>query len=137
MDEADAEQVFARILAAEEAFRLGEMALKRSHWPEALERFEQAVELNPQEGEHHAYLAWTQWCAAHDKHAILSTVREGMARATEVAPKSPVVYLLRGHVAKQAGDLDRAEKLYRKVLQLQPNNLEAEAELRILQQQKR
>lgn len=137
LDEADAEQVFAQILAAEEAFRLGEMALRRSHWPEALERFEQAVELNPQEGEHHAYLAWTQWCAATDKNAVLSTVREGMARATEVSPKNATVYLLRAHVAKQAGDLERAEKLYRKVLSLEPTNTEAETELRILQAQKR
>jgi tetratricopeptide (TPR) repeat protein len=137
LDEADAEQVFARILAAEEAFRLGEMALKRSHWPEALERFEQAVELNPQEGEHHAYLAWTQWCAAPNKNAILATVREGMALAAEVSPKSPTVFLLRAHVAKQAGDYDRAERYFRKVLKLEPTNVEAETELRILQTQKR
>jgi DnaJ-domain-containing protein 1 len=137
LDDADAEQVFARILAAEEAFRLGEMALKRSHWPEALERFEQAVDLNPQEGEHFAYLAWTQWCAADDKKAVLAAVGEVFATATEISPKSPVVFLLRAHVARQAGDLARAERLYRKVLKLEPSNTEAETELRILQTQKR
>lgn len=137
VDDADAEQVFARLLAAEEAFRLGEMALKRNHIAEALERFEKAVELNPDEGEHHAYLAWARWCAAPNKRAVLAAVREGFAQATEASPKSPVVFLLRGHVAKQSGDLERAEKLYRKVLALQPNNIEAETELRILQNQKR
>ena len=136
-DDADAEQVFAQLLAAEEAFRLGEMALRRNHMEEALERFAQAVELNPEEGEHHAYLAWTQWCAAADKSLVLPVVREGMARATEVSPKNPVVFLLRAHVAKQSGQLDRAEKLYRKVLALEPTNVEAEMELRILQTQRR
>jgi Tfp pilus assembly protein PilF len=60
-----------------------------------------------------------------------------MALAAEVSPKSPTVFLLRAHVAKQAGDYDRAERYFRKVLKLEPTNVEAETELRILQTQKR
>lgn len=135
--EADAEQLAARVFAAEEAFRLGEMALRRNHISEALEKFEQAVELNPDEGEHHAYLAWVKWCAARDKARVLHEIREGMNRAAELSPNSPVPYLLDGHIARQQGDLDRAEKLYRRALQAEPDHIEARSELRLLRQRKR
>lgn len=137
LDEGDAEQLAARIFAAEEAFRFGEMALKRNHIAEALERFEEAVELNPDEGEHHAYLAWTRWCAAADKTQILGKVREGLSRACDLSPNSPTPYLLRARVARQRGDGAKAEKLYLKVLSLEPGHSEAETELRILRQHKR
>jgi hypothetical protein len=137
LDEGDAEELAARIFAAEEAFRFGEMALKRNHIGEALERFEEAVELNPDEGEHHAYLAWTRWCAAADKTLVLGKVREGLSRASDLSPNSPTPYLLRARVARQRGDGARAEKLYLKVLSIEPGHSEAETELRILRQHKR
>ena len=132
VSEADAEQITARIFAAEEAFRLGEMALRRNHLSEALENFGKALELNPDEGEHHALFAWAQFCAADNKRGVLTDVNDGLSRAVKISPNNPTPYLLRGHVAKQTGDNAVASKCYRKVLALDPQNTEAQVALRVL-----
>ena len=131
-DEADAEQIAAAIFAAEDAFRLGQMALRRKHLGEAVESFEKAVELNPDEGEHHAFLAWARFCYAPDKAQVIKDVNRGFAKAVEISPNNPNNHMLRGHFARQIGDQTRAERYYRRVLSLDPQNSEAQLNLRLL-----
>jgi len=135
-DESDAEQIAAAIFAAEDAFRLGQMAMRRNHLSEAVESFAKAVELNPDEGEHHAFLAWSRFCEASDKAQVVEEVNRGFAKAVEISPNNPLPHLLRGHFARQIGDSLRAERYYRRVLSLDPQSSEAQMNLRLLSQRR-
>ena len=130
---AEAESKTLRLLAAEDAFRRGEMALRRDLFAEAVAAFQQAVELNPEEGEHHAGLAWATWCLAPDKSKVLTEVRRGLDRAKDLSPQSALPYLYRGRVAKHEGKDDLAHQCFEQVLELEPGNIDASAEVRLLE----
>jgi curved DNA-binding protein CbpA len=130
--DAEAEAAARRILAAEEAFVLGEMALKRGGWADAARDFGKAVELNPDEGVHHAYYAWATWCATSDKDAVAKEVRSGLRTAIRLSPKSADAYFFRGQIAKQQDQMDTAVDCFEKVLELDPKHHQAATELRLL-----
>jgi tetratricopeptide (TPR) repeat protein len=106
------------LLAAEEKFRLGEMAMRRSHFSQALEDFDKAVELNPAEGEHHAMAAWVRWMDARDKDAVAARVKRQFRKAIELSPLNPSVFYYRGKLAKDLGDDEAALYCFEKTLSL-------------------
>jgi DnaJ-domain-containing protein 1 len=129
----EAEQVALRLLQAEDHFRRGEMALRRHQFADAVVDFRKSVELNPAEGEHHAALAWATWCSAPDKAKVQVEVRKGLEKGIELSPNSPAPYLYKGRIAKSEGRDDAALQNFEKVLDLAPGNVDAEAEVRLLQ----
>lgn len=130
--EADAEQLAARLFGAEEHFKKGEMALRRRHFGEAVSEFEKAVELNPDDAEHHALCAWATWCAAEDKTAAGKVVAKQLARALAMAANCVPAWYYRGMVAKEQGNVDLAIECFEKVIELKPKHHEAALELRVL-----
>jgi curved DNA-binding protein CbpA len=114
---ATTEQV-ARLLEAEEKFRLGEMALRRSHFHQAVEDFDQAVALNPDEGEHHAMAAYARFMDARDKAAVLADVRRRFRKALSLSPDNANVLFYRGKVAKESSDYDTALYCFERALAL-------------------
>lgn len=131
-DDAQAEELAARLFAAEEAFLRGQAALRRNAPAAAVPEFRRAVEMNPDEGEHVAMLAWATWCAAADKEAVGKEVRTLFTRAIAMAPRCTPAYFYRGQVAKQQNNGEVALECFRKVLELEPDHKEAELELRLL-----
>jgi curved DNA-binding protein CbpA len=122
-----------KLFGAEEAFRKGEMALRRGQLEAAVGEFSKAIELNPEEGEHHALWAWATWCAAPDKVAVAGTARKALDKAIALSPKSAAPHLYLGRIARHAGrDAEAMEHLQR-ALQLQPGHTEAASELRVLE----
>jgi Flp pilus assembly protein TadD len=132
-EQAEAEKLAARIFGAEEAYHQGEVALRRQNHAAAVEHFRRAAELNPQEGEYHALLAWAVWCHASDQAAVTAEVRRMMNKAIALAPNNATVYFYRGMLARQLGQEETAEQCFRKVLELRPDHPEAGLELRLLE----
>jgi curved DNA-binding protein CbpA len=130
--QADAEQLAARIFEAEEHFRQGEMALRRNAWASAAEQFQLALTLNPEEGEHHAALAWALWCSTTDKAAINDRINDLLLDAGKKSPNSAAVWMYRGSIAKLRGDTKTARTAFKRVLELDENNAAAQTELRLL-----
>lgn len=128
----EAEEAALKIFAAENEFLRGERALRHNQYKTALEAFEKAVELNPEEAEHHALLGWAEWCNAEDKEAINRQVTKRFTRAITLQPKCVPAFFYRGQIAKHKEDVDTAVECFRKVLELQPGHKEAELELRLL-----
>ena len=131
--EEEAEALAARLIAAEDHFRAGEMALRRNHYDVAIAEFQQAVQLNPDEAEHHAVLAWATWCAAPDKAAAAKGARATLDRASAMSPKNPVPHLLLGKIARALGDDELAAGHLRRCLEVAPGHGEASSELRIVE----
>lgn len=132
-DRLEAEKKAMKLFTAEEHFLRGEQAMRGNRFTVALREFERALELNPDEAEHHALRAWATWCTATDKDAVLTQVQHGLERALHLSPKCVPAYFYRGQVAAACGHQKRALEDFRKVLKLRPSHREAELQVRLLQ----
>lgn len=130
-EDAEAAKAVA-ILTSEEHFRRGEMALRRQQWTQAQEEFKKALDLNGDEGEHHAMYAWATWCAAADKDKILADVKKGLNRAIELNAKCAPAFYFLGQVFKTQGDMDKAYNQFQRCVSLQPGHVDAEREIRVI-----
>jgi curved DNA-binding protein CbpA len=122
-----------KILSAEEHFRKGEMALRRAQWSQAIDEFKKALDMNPDEAEHHAYLAWAMWSFASDKDAAVGETKKALNKAIEINPRCGPAYYFLGQVYKHAGDFGRALQSFQRSASMQSGNVDAEREIRLLQ----
>src|SRR5262249_16780624 len=103
-EQARADDVAKRALAAEEAFRRGEMAMRRDQIPTAIEEFRKAIELNRDEADYHAMLAWAQFCAAPDKASVAQATRIALEKAiSRSSPKGVTAHFYLGRVERMLG----------------------------------
>lgn len=130
--DAATEAEMLRLFDAEEKFKLGEMAMRRSHFHQALEDFDQAVELNPSEGEHHAMAAYARFMDSRDKQAIAPQVKRQFRDAIRLAPQNPECLYYRGKVAKELHDFDAALYCFERALELEPKHEPAFREKKIV-----
>lgn len=131
--EAATEAAVRRALDAEERFRLGEMALRRQQFEVAVRELERALELNPDESDHHALLGWAVYIAAPNKAAAIPIARGHLHRGAEKNKKSPLPHLYLGRIARMEGNDDEAEAHVRRALELAPGHTEATAEIRAIE----
>jgi len=131
--EAATEAAVRRALDAEERFRLGEMALRRQQVEIAVREFQKAVELNPDESDHHAMLGWATYIAAGNKTAAVPTARGHLLAAMDKNKKNALPHLYLGRIARMENNPTEAEKHLTRALELAPGHTEATAELRAVQ----
>ncbi|HUQ03433.1 MAG TPA: DnaJ domain-containing protein [Kofleriaceae bacterium] len=131
--EAATEAAVRKALDAEERFRLGEMALRRQQLEIAVREFQKALELNPEESDHHAMLGWALYVAAPNKTAVVPSSRGHLLAAIDRNKKNPMPHLYLGRIARMENNLAEAEKHLMRALELAPNHTEATAELRAVQ----
>ena len=121
-----------RMFDAERLFRKGNRALERGDSLGAIQAFERAVQLCPEEGEFLAYLGWSRHCAApQDGESAFTAIHE-MSRAVMLAPDLHVAHLLYARVLEHVKRFDDARRGFGQVLALDPTNAEAADALRRL-----
>ncbi len=130
--EAATEAAVRRALDAEERFRIGEMALRRQQFEVAVREFQKAIELDPEESDHHAMLGWAVYVAATNKSAAVPGARGHLLTAADKNKRSALPYLYLGRIARMEGNHAEAEKHLNRVLEISPGHSEATAELRAL-----
>jgi len=108
------------------------MALRRNQFDSARTLFEEAVELNPDEAEYQALLAWATWLCADDKISVSAAVQKRLGDAVALSPLCVPAHFYRGQVAKQIGRTQSAIEAFKQVLEIQPDHSEANLELRVL-----
>jgi tetratricopeptide (TPR) repeat protein len=133
-EEQKADELAMRVMRAEEAFRQGEMALRRDQIAHALQFFSTAVELQPNEPEYQALFAWAQFANTADKEPIALQTRKALIRAAETNPDSPTARFYLGRVERMLGREKEALACFYEVLRIKPNHSEASSEARILEQ---
>ncbi|HUS32747.1 MAG TPA: DnaJ domain-containing protein [Kofleriaceae bacterium] len=133
-EEARADELAMRVMRAEEAFKQGEMALRRDQLQQAIEQFQMAVELQPREAEYQALLAWAQFAIAPDKTKIANETRKALLRAADANDRSPSAKFYLGRVERMLGREREALQYFQEVLAIKPSHVEAASEARILQQ---
>jgi curved DNA-binding protein CbpA len=132
-EQARTEELTRRILDAEEAFHRGELALRRDQPQAAVTELELAIELNPEEADYHALLAWSHFLVAPDKTAIASKTRMLLDRAIQRAPKAVTARFFLGRVERMLGRDQEALRHFRDVLMAAPGHSDAAAELRVIE----
>lgn len=132
-EQAKAEEMALRILAAEEAYKKGEMAMRREDLGTAIAELARACELNPEEPDFSALHAWAVFCATPDKTTIARQTRSTLEKAVQRSPKAinPRFYL--GRVHRMLGNDKEALEMFRDVLLDKPHHSEAQAEVRAIE----
>jgi len=118
---------------AEFIFQKGIFHFRKKNYKEALNHFEQAYKLNPQEGEHLAYMAWTIYTdPARDRARTWETVLEQMEKSLTISPNSAQCHYFMGELYAAKGNDKKALKFFNKTLEINPDHLEAERHLRLI-----
>lgn len=128
-----AEEMAMRIFQAEEAYKKGELALKRDDLGNAIAELERAIALNPDEPDFSALHAWAMFCATPDKTTIARHTKATLEKAIQKSPRAinPRFYL--GRVHRMLGNDKEALQLFRDVLLDKPHHFEAQGEVRAIE----
>ena len=113
-----------RLYQAERFFRRGCRALARDRYDGAIDAFEHAVALCPDEGEFVAHLAYARFLASRDPRdtdRALSDLRRGI----ELSPKLASVHVLLARVCKVRGESQLAREAFTQALAADPECQEA------------
>jgi CheY-like chemotaxis protein/tetratricopeptide (TPR) repeat protein len=130
--DAEAREEGSRALQAEAEFQKGEAALRAKRVEQAHAHFQKAVELFPEEGEYHALLGWSYYLTAPEREGRVQQALEHVQRGRKLAPDRDLPCLLLGRLMLASGRAEVAEKMFSRAVQLNPDNVEALRELRLL-----
>jgi tetratricopeptide (TPR) repeat protein len=122
----------ARIFAAEENFQRAEIMIKARKYQEGLELIEKAISMNDQEAEFYAWRGYAKFLLAQDRKSVYEQTAADCKKAIKMVDKCVPAHLFLGHMSKVVGDLKLAKRCYQKVLELEPNHIEAQRELRLM-----
>ncbi len=132
-EQARADEMATKLMLGEEAFKRGEMALRRNDVAQAVAEFQTACDLQPSEPEYQALLAWAKFCAAPDKNAIAPPTRIALTKAADASDKTVTARFYLGRVERMLGREKEALSHFQYVVLLKPNHTEAQAEVRVLE----
>jgi hypothetical protein len=132
-EEAKADEMALRVMQAEEAYRRGEMALRRNQLEHALAEFTKAIELQPSEAEYQAMFTWVKFATAPDKNAVAAQTRQELQRAADQSGKNPTARFYLGRVERILGREREALAHFQEVLRLKPTHTDAASEVRVLE----
>jgi tetratricopeptide (TPR) repeat protein len=132
-DTEKASEMALRYLNAEQAFQRAEAALGRNAISEAIAELTRAIELDPEEADYHATLAWARFCNAPDKHVAGPATRTALDQAIARAPKKQTARFLLGRVERMLGRDADALRHFHELLRHDPGHREAAAEIRVIE----
>jgi CheY-like chemotaxis protein/DnaJ-domain-containing protein 1 len=121
-----------RALEAESEFLKGEAALNSRDYETALVHFGRALQLYPDEGNHHAYYGWALYLCHPDDPAMVGEALEHAKRGLKLASHREKPYLFLGRLYKATGRVEMAERMFTRAVQLQPECVEGLRELRLI-----
>jgi len=121
-----------RALKAELEFQRGELALRGKQYSQAVSHFQRAVKAYPDEGEYHSYLGWSLYMEDPDAPARLEEAIETVRAGRKLAPDRQKPYLFLGRLYLADGRDRVAEKMFTRAVQLDPDDVEALRELRLM-----
>jgi tetratricopeptide (TPR) repeat protein len=125
------------LLRSEVEFQKGVVYLRKRDFAAAYKQFQSALDLNPREAEHFIFAGWAQFQLNYP--ASPPAWKEGVSKiqqGAEMDPKSADAVFFLGTIAKLQNDMGQAETLFGKVLKLKRDHVDAQRELRLIQQRK-
>jgi CheY-like chemotaxis protein/tetratricopeptide (TPR) repeat protein len=130
--DAQAREESERAVYAEREFTRGEGLLRARRPQEALQAFRNAVESYPEECDYHVYLGWAHYQVAPEAPGRIDEAVKLVLKGRKLAPDRRTPYLFLGRLCQAAGQVDNAEKMYARAIQIDPDCVEAQRELRLV-----
>lgn len=132
------------IVEAESLFRAGVKLMDQGNYESALNKLVDACKLNPAESEFSIAAAYCKyWTLSRDgkgqaieRHAV-KVIVEHLADYLRDHHNNDVVYVQIARIAKAEGQLERANEYFQEALLVNPNNVEAAREVRLLAMRKK
>jgi len=122
----------ASLFKAEDLFQRASIMVKNRKWPEAIQAIEEAIKLNPEEGEFYAVRGFARFHAAQDRKAVHAEATKDVQLALTKNPRCVAAYYYLGSMAKSLQDMNAAQKHFKKVVELAPDHVDAQRELRLM-----
>jgi tetratricopeptide (TPR) repeat protein len=117
--------------AGEKQFRIGGTLVQANKFPAAIEAFQRATEISPENAEYHLALAE----ALHKQHRFREAAIS-FARTLKIQPKSVAGHIGLGVVLHKLGELESAIAVYRRAIELNPDSAQAHTNLGVAYQDK-
>ena len=125
------------VLMAEEDFQQAILLTRARKFSEALTLIEKCIKANPKEGEFYAWRGYCRFFGSQDKRSFRDMAIEDQQKALSLNPKCTVAWLFQGQIWKLLEDVPKAKEAFQKTLELDPNNVDAQRELRLFEQRKK
>ncbi|QRK12822.1 DnaJ domain-containing protein [Archangium violaceum] len=124
------------ILKSEELFRKAGIYIKARKFAEAARLLDEAIALNPEEPEFFAWRGYTRFFTFEDKKTGYNEAYRDIQHCLKKNEKVASAHYFLGVIAKLCGDNSGALKHFQKTVEVQPNHIDAQREIRMAQQKK-
>ncbi|OJH37487.1 hypothetical protein BON30_27740 [Cystobacter ferrugineus] len=132
----EAEVDVVAILKSEELFRKAGVYIKGRKFAEAVKLLDEAIQLNAEEAEFYAWRGYARFFTFEDKKAGFNEAYKDIQHCLKKNDKVAAGHYFLGVIAKLCGDMSGALKHFQRTVELQPNHIEAQRELRMAAQKK-
>jgi hypothetical protein len=133
---AGAEVDINAILMAEELFQKSCILVKARKFPEAVKMLNEAIQLNAEEAEFYAWRGYARFFTAADKKAAQPEAFREIQNAIKRNERCAPAHYFLGVIAKLTGDTAGALKHFKRTVELQPDHIDAQREIRMAAQKK-
>jgi tetratricopeptide (TPR) repeat protein len=124
------------LLAAEETFTKGTLFIKNRRFPEALKLLEEAIRMNPEEGEFYAWRGYARYFTNPDKQVGAREATLDITKALSMTERCAPAHYFLGHIAKMSGNNEKALTHFKKAVEISPDHIDAQREVRLLTSRK-
>ncbi|WNG52300.1 DnaJ domain-containing protein [Archangium minus] len=124
------------ILKSEELFRKAGIYIKARKFADAAKLLDEAIQLNPEEPEFFAWRGYTRFFTFEDKKTGYNEAYRDIQHCLKKNEKVASAHYFLGVIAKLCGDNSGALKHFQKTVEVQPNHIDAQREIRMAQQKK-
>jgi len=133
---AGAEVDINAILQAEELFQKACILVKARKFPEAVKMLNEAIQLNAEEAEFYAWRGYARFFTAPDKKAAQPEAFREIQNAIRRNERCAPAHYFLGVIAKLSGDVPGSLKHFKRTVELQPDHIDAQREIRMAAQKK-
>ncbi|MBZ4415172.1 DnaJ domain-containing protein [Myxococcus sp. RHSTA-1-4] len=124
------------ILMAEELFQKSCILVKARKFPEAVKMLDEAIKLNADEAEFYAWRGYARFFTSADKKAAQPEAFREIQNAIKRNERCAPAHYFLGVIAKLCGDPQGALKHFKRTVELQPDHIDAQREIRMASQKK-
>jgi curved DNA-binding protein CbpA len=124
------------ILKSEDLFRKSGHYIKARKFADAVKLLDEAIQLNGEEPEFYAWRGYARFFTFEDKKAGYTEAYKDIQHCLKRNDKVASAHYFLGVIAKLCGDNSGALKHFQRTVELQPNHIDAQREIRMAAQKK-